>query len=291
MPKSKYTFAGEPSSYFRGQDLKVTRESDGRTILVNRKEQFWGLSVKSDYVLSQRSPEVQRAAHNLTLNALEHLEQAVTSFFWREVEHLAVQHGFSGKVWSEGRSGGWLCVDETEHFESSSPAEPTADDRDSVERWLAFCFDADDLRKTAEGVFDDRILEANQDLQVQLSRYADWVGAEVRSLDGQVFKVERLGIQYGKPALEQPGKVFATPDEATLVRKADGNIPARLTADPVMEQIFKIIEFRGDVTREQLDAWLDADDDHDPNELYVEHVAPAVNAIEDAIKAAQGAQA
>jgi hypothetical protein len=283
-----YTFDSTPNSYFEGRDLRVTRARDGRTVIVNRKEGYWGLNIKSEWIRSQRSPAVQTAADNLPDGILSGLEVRTKDFFWREITHLAGTHGFNGYVYQEGRSGGWACVDETRSLKSSSPVEPTGKEKETVARWLNFCFDADELRETAEAYFDDRILEANQNLQVELSDYADWVGADVRTLDGPVLPVRQLDILQGRPIFRFGDNGFAFANETTLVRKADGSVPTRLTADPIMEEVFQIIEARGDVTSEQLNDWLDADEDHDPSELYIEHVAPAVDAIEDAIKAAAG---
>jgi len=284
---SEYTFDSQASSYFQGRDLRVTRQEDDRTIIVNRKEGFWGLDVKSEWIRSQRSAAVQTAADNLTDGLLSGIEQQEIDFFWRDAERLAATHGFSGTVFGEGRSGGWLCLDDTRTFESDTPIEPTGEEKETVARWLNFCFDADDLRITAEAYFDDLILAANQHLQVELAPYADWVGAEVQTLDGAIIKVARVEVRNGRPALmpEKPAKVFSFANEATLVRKADGEVPARLTADPIMEQVFQTVEARGSVTKDQLDAWLDASDDNDPSALYELHVAPAVDAIEDEITA------
>lgn len=280
-----YIFNTKPNSYFRGQDLRVEDTETHATITVNQKGDFWGLNVKAEYLMRQRDPAVQTAAANLTDGLLSGLEERAKEFFWREAEHLAVSHGFSGKLHQEGRSGGWLCLAETRDFESASPIEPTGEEKETIARWLNFCFEADELRETAEGYFDEAIQEANQSLQVELSMYADWVGAEIRTLAGDIIKVTKLDTTQGSAILRSGHSLFSFASEATLVRRLDGQVPSRLSADPIMEQVFQIIEARGDVTREQLNDWLDADDDHDPNELYVEHIAPAVNAIEDAIKA------
>lgn len=276
---SNYTFDTVNNSYFEGRDLRVTRDADGRTILVQRKDAFWGLNVKSEWVRAQRSEEVRTAANNLPDDQLDFAEEAAREFFWREAPHLAIKHGFEGDVYGEGRSGGWLCLGEK--FYSNSPVEPTDDEKESIDRWLTFCFEADELRETAEAYFDDRLLEANQNLQIELSEYAGWVGAEVQSLDGLIFKVGRLEIQYGRAALRDSERgVFAVAKESKLVRKADGTVPSRLTADPIMEQVFQIVEARGDVTKEQLDNFLDDEEGNDPVRLYEDYLGPAVREIE-----------
>lgn len=282
-----YTFSDQPNSYFRGIDLRVGRTDDGRVIVINEKEGFWALNVKSEWIFGQRTAAVRTAGENLTDDMMMRLEEQAKQFFYQEAEDLAVNHGFdggTGQIFYEGRQGGWLCLEGTRAFEATHPREPIDDEeRQYIDKWLAFCFEADKLREVAEAHFDELILRANQELQIQLSEYADWVGAEVGTLDGAVFEVAKLSVINGKPALHTGHSGFAFAKEATLVRKANGQIPARLTADPIMEQVLQIIEARGNLSRERIDHWLDADDDNDPICLYEQHVAPAVNAIEDLI--------
>jgi hypothetical protein len=281
-----FTFSEQPNSYFNGHDLRIGRQDDGRVITTNRRNDYWVLNVKSDWVRSQRSLAVQTAAANLTDLSLESYEEESKEFFWREAEHLAVTHGFNGTVYQEGRSGGWLAVEETNTFEALHPMQAiNKEEQAAIENWLAFCFDAIDLQEKAEEKFDADILEANQELQVELSEYVDWIGGSIESLDGYVAVATNLEVRNGKAAIGTEAW-FSFANEAKLVRKSDGSVPSRLTADPIMEQVFQIIEARGDVSGAQVNEWLDASDDNDPSALYQEHVASAVNAIEDEIKEA-----
>jgi hypothetical protein len=130
-----------------------------------------------------------------------------------------------------------------------------------------------------------RLREAMQELQLELLDYADWVGAEVQTLDGKVFKVAKLTAVNGRAALHTGRSGFAFATEAKLVRKADGQVPARLTADPIMEQVFQIIEARGALSKGEIDTFLDADDDHDPIALYQDEIVRGINAVEMQIEA------
>lgn len=281
----EFTFSDQPNSYFNGRDLRIGRKDDGRVIVVNVKDSYWALNIKSDWIRAQRPLAVRTAAANLPEQLLESLEMDALQFFWDEAEHIACSHGFSGNLYRKGRSGGWLAVQETHAFEALHPMQPTdAEEQKAIERWLAFCFDAVDLQVKAEEKFDCEILEANQALQIELSEYADWVGCEIRSLDRAIADVTKLEVINGHAALRTLAGWYSFATEATVTRKANGNIPARLTADPIMEQVFQVIEARGDVNGAQLNAWLDADDDNDPIRLYEESIAPAINAIEDEIK-------
>lgn len=278
-----YTFGKEPNAYFHGQDMTITRD-DGETIKVNRKDDMWAVNVKYDGTYHDLPPTCRLAVDNLPEGIVSGIEQQARENFWRDARMLAEENGYSD-IFSAGRSGGWLCVDKTRTWESPNPAEPTDDEREQVEDWIAFCFEAVALIDQAEGGFRGDLRDAQQDLQIELSTYADWVGAKVRTLDGETFKVARIEVRNGRVTLmpEKPAKAFSFATEATLVQKADGNVPARITADPIMEEVFETIEARGGVTKDQLDAWLDADDDNDPSALYEKHLAPEIDAIEDAI--------
>lgn len=112
------------------------------------------------------------------------------------------------------------------------------------------------------------------------------VGYEVQSLDGVNFIVKEAGVRYGKPAVIGRD-CFANPTEVTVLRREDGEVPSLRTADPIMQQIFAIVLARGEITKDRLERWLDADDDNDPTFLYEMHVAPGVNEIEDLVLAAE----
>lgn len=58
--------------------------------------------------------------------------------------------------------------------------------------------------------------------------------------------------------------------------------------DPIMEEVFAIIVARGEVTHETLAAYLRALDDPDGLTTYQSTIAPAINAVEDAIKEWEG---
>lgn len=280
---TNYIFNTQANSYFQGQDLRVEDTKTHRVILINVKDGMWALSVKSEWNLTQRSQAVQRAADNLTDQTLEHLEEASKDFFWREAEALAANHGLTDGVYQEGRSGGWLCVGDTRDWELVHPGEPVTDgERTAVERFLGFCFEADDLRDTAEVYFDDRILEANMNLQVELSEYADWVGAEIRTLDGAVGEVYKLDIRQGRPALVMAGNLFSFATEATLVRKANGRVPARLTASALMQQVLLQIESTGKFTRDEVEGYIE-EPDNAPDRLFTDFIEDAIDKIEDEI--------
>lgn len=64
---------------------------------------------------------------------------------------------------------------------------------------------------------------------------------------------------------------------------------ARQSADPIMEEVFQIIEARDDVEPRVLDSWLDAHECNDPAALYEAHISPAIDEIEAAIKESMAA--
>lgn len=277
-----YIFNTSPNSYFQGQDLRCERTDTHDVVLLNVKDGMWAVNVKSEWIRNQRSQAIQTAADNLTDSTLEHLEQSASDFFWREAQALAHEHGL-GDVFQAGRSGGWLAVSDTAGWELAHPAEPVTDgENKAVERFLGFCFAADDLRDTAEVYFDDRILEANMNLQIELSEYAEWVGGEVQTLDGPIEKVERLVVRNGRACLDFD-RMFAMATEATLVRKPDGKVLLRLKAGALMEQVFQILESRG-LDRAQIDAFLEDEEGNEPARLYQDYISPAISELERQMK-------
>jgi hypothetical protein len=279
-----YIFNFRPNSYFQGQDLRCERTDTHDLVLLNIKDGMWAVNVKDDLIFSQYPADVQHAANVLPEGVIDGIAERVKDDWWREADHMAEERGFSG-AFQAGRSGGWCAIGGTEHFEGADMIAPAGEDMESErDKFLALAFMLDDLTEAHEKFFSE-VRAAMQALQIELSEYAEWVGAEVQTLDGPIITVAKLNVVNGRAALYTGRSGFAFATEAKLVRKADGNIPARITADPIMEQVFQIIEGRANLTKEQIDGWLDANDDNDPTALYEEHVAPAVNAIEDEILA------
>jgi hypothetical protein len=53
--------------------------------------------------------------------------------------------------------------------------------------------------------------------------------------------------------------------------------------DPIMKEVFAVVTARQQVTDADVQGWLDAKGDSDAIDVYVWHVAPAINQIEDEI--------
>jgi hypothetical protein len=277
MPEAyRFTFG-------RGGDASLIR-ADGRTLRIGMLESTWGVRVRSRWLRTARPPAVRAAAHNLDGAPLRRIAALVTEDFWRGAEEAAAVAGFGAGCRRGGRSGAWALVPDTREFGSPSPWEVDPEEAEKVARWLELAFVLDDLRRAGEEEFDRCILAGNRELQVELSRHTDLVGAEVRTSGGAVEKVERLLVREGRACLDC-FRGFAFADEATVVRRADGQVPARLGADPIMEEVFRIIEERGGVSAGRLEDWLDACEEHDPTVLYEAHIAPAVDEIEDLVTA------
>ncbi len=277
-----YIFNTTPNSYFRGQDLRVEDTNTHEVITINRKEGHnWAVNVKHDFVYRSAPANVRAAIDALGDVKCENIEQSVQRAFWTEADALANEHGWAD-IHSAGRSSGWLVLPRT--WESPSPIEPVEDERDDVARWLRFCFAVTRLVEEAETRFQAELELAAQQLQIELSEYADWIGGEIRTLDGNNMPALKLSVRNGRACIEgdpDAGDGFSFATDSTLLRRKDGAQPARLEADAVMEEILQIIEARGNLSKQEIDNWLDTDDDHNPLVLYQDIVAPAVNEIED----------
>ncbi|HVX32600.1 MAG TPA: hypothetical protein VHA80_05605 [Solirubrobacterales bacterium] len=267
-----------------GGDATLIREADRRRLRVGVREATWALDVRSRWLRRGRTPAVRTAAENLDGEVLRRIAEEITDRFWSAADWMAVAAGFTAGCRAGGRSGGWALVGDARDPGARPPWAVDPGERRRAGGWLGLAFGIDELRRAAEEEFDHALLAANRELQVELSCHVDWIGAEVRTPDGSVERVERVLVREGRACLDFfDGFAFAA--EASLVRRADGEVPARSGADPIMEEVFRIIEARGEVSRRRLDDWLDAAEEHDPTCLYEAHVAPAVDAIEDAIVA------
>lgn len=217
-----YTFDAKPNSYFNGQDLGITRTSDARTVIVNRKGNAWAVNVKAEYTMQQRSLAVRTAASNLPDAVLSGLEEQCKDFFWSEAKDATKAQWLGDDIYQEGRSGGWAQIGATESFESTAPNAVLSKEQHAVDQFIALAFVLDDLRLEAEADFDAKILEANQELQIELSEYADWVGGSIRSLDGPVANVVKLEVMFGRVVLRTDASWFAFGTEAELLLRPDG---------------------------------------------------------------------
>ncbi len=276
VPAGRYFFDARPNSYFEGHDLRVESAETHETILVNRKDGMWAVNVKDDVSGSHYPADVKAALELLPESVQDALYEEGKRDFWDSAHLLAQGAGFE-RIYQIGRSGGWMALAGTEDW---SPADIFDYKKNAkVQAFLIVAFEAAKSIEGARDYYFSRVRETMQELQSELSEFADWVGAEVRTLDGAIEKVERLVIRDGRPCLDF-FQGFAFAHEATLVRRADGNVPARLTADPIMEQVFQIIEARGELTREELDEFFEDEEGNDPSRLYEDYIGPAISALE-----------
>jgi len=271
---TRYTFNTKPNSYFRGRDVRVSNGSD--SVLINLKDNMWAVNVKAELVRHTMPADVQIALYALPDAVAEACEQRAQENWWDDAKLLAAENGFN-TIYSAGRSSGWMAVDGTQDWDP----ECLFDLGQDAVRFLTLAFEATGAIGAAEQDFYSQIREAMQELQIELSEYADWVGAEVRALDGDLMEVCKLDVIQGRAALCGPGDFgFSFCTESKLVRKADGNVPHRLTADPIMEQVFLILEARGELTREQIADFLEDEEGNEPARLYEDYIGPAINELE-----------
>lgn len=219
-----YSFGSESNSYFNGRDEVITRDDDAR-IKVNIKDGMWAVNVKAHAIASTMPADVQNAISNLPDSVLQVAEDQAREGWWIAVQEIAVSHGFD-KVYSAGRSGGWMAVNGTQDWHPNELFEPEEDD-DSIERFLALAFDAVASIESAREDFYYRVREAFGELQLELRDASDWVGAAVSSLDGDRFTVERLAVRDGRPVFmeKEPATDYSFAGEVTLWAKGVSNLP------------------------------------------------------------------
>lgn len=124
-----FTFRNESNAYFQGNDVVATRERDGREIKLNGKDGYLAVNVKDrkhgygfftkDSMpegLAEKAADLNRAnksrmeGHDYLEDWTDLLYQRAQETFWNDAKWLAEDAGFKG-VFSEGRSGGWCCIE------------------------------------------------------------------------------------------------------------------------------------------------------------------------------------
>lgn len=284
---SAYTFDTEPNAYFLGQDVRVTDHANGATILVNVKDGMWAVNVKDDVIHASYPRDIQNALDTISEREAASAYNAAIESWWDDAQSSASERGFEDGVNTAGRSSGWMALPDTSDWEPTMLLSPKGQlELTRRDRFLSLGFEVvANIDKVRESVFFENVRSAMLALQTDLSQFTDWVGAEVQTLDGQIEKVERILVRDGRPCLDF-SQGFAFANEAKLVRKADGGVPARVTANPFMELVFQIIEARGLVNREQLDAFLEEQEGNEPARLYEDFLSPAISELEHRIREA-----
>lgn len=139
-----YTFANQSNSYFMGNDVRVTRDSDGESIVINGKDGMVAVRVKNhDFFISPREAELHALAEDLnranascTLDGQDYtdlLYDRARESWWEGANWLASEAGFE-RVYSAGRSGGWCCIAGTNADRMANVIMDPQDDADMEER-------------------------------------------------------------------------------------------------------------------------------------------------------------
>lgn len=221
-----YTFDTKPNSYFQGRDVRVSSEKRGGTVILNEKDGMWAVNVKDDETLRDYPADVQLAIANLPEGVIEGIAERVREQWWREANELADNHDFEDGVTQEGREGGWMAVINTKTWEPSTlldPSEPW-EERDR-NRFLALAFDAIANMDHARQNFFTEVREAHQELQHELLAASEWVGAHVRSLDGENFVIGLVTVRNGRPIFTNgTSSRFSFANEVTLIDKGSSQL-------------------------------------------------------------------
>jgi len=142
MTEQRYTFSSADNSYFNGRDVRVTDTKTGASILVNVKDRFWAIDVKDADTFHSWPSDVKTAAEKIGDAETENLYNRVQESYWQWARtDLAWRSGFS-TVYSAGRSGGWLAVEDTQNWDPESMLNPGEEEHEDVGRFLALAFEA-----------------------------------------------------------------------------------------------------------------------------------------------------
>lgn len=129
---NEYDFGYGGNAYFNGRDGTITRVSDGATVRFNVKDGMLAVSVKDySFGLRDSAPEdVKAMAAELPRRVSEWgelvpadqamYESHARPHFWNDAEWLVTEDPeapeWATDTWAAGRSGGWCCIDGTQHY-------------------------------------------------------------------------------------------------------------------------------------------------------------------------------
>jgi hypothetical protein len=133
---------------------------------VSYRDNHPAVNVK-DQRLYWRDPNVRPMLEQLGEQRAEAIYQETAEFFWNETApEIAREHGYTGEVYSAGRSGGWLYVNGvTLEYELDEPR-PIG----PLDEWDTEAFEArDQFLKFAEAI-DKAVDEAGDDYVYRLGQ-------------------------------------------------------------------------------------------------------------------------
>lgn len=291
-----YEFSSEANAYFNGHDVTVTdRENGGKSIKVQLKDGMWAVEVRDHLIHRDYPRDVRLGIENLSEQTVEALYQCQVEGYWRDAHLIADESETFSNVYSAGRSSGWAALDGTQNWEPDMLLEPTpGGDRERRDEFLKVAFELVALIGERRQMFFEDVREAHQELQLDLLTYSEYVGAEIRTLDGHEMKVQQITVLNGAIRLHGP-EVFALADEFKLLRTADGRVAevecpnCGLAVDPrkpahstgcVVGGLLAVIEDRDEFDFATVDDLSVIDTD----ELWGRFLGPAADQIEQELK-------
>lgn len=136
----RYKFHGGREPFSGNGALVVHDETTDATVKVNVKDNMWAIDVKDNVTRRDLPEPAQKAADKLGDSRVEAIYGGAVEAFWDWAQEAATDHGFA-KVYSAGRSGGWLAVDGTQDWEPVELLQPSDEFRADRDRFLTLAFD------------------------------------------------------------------------------------------------------------------------------------------------------
>lgn len=214
----KFQERGEPFTGIRS--VTVTRDDSDTSVRINIREGMWAVDVKDRETYASLPEPAQKAADKLGESATNAIYEGAKEAYWDWAQDAAQEHGFS-RVYSAGRSGGWMAVDGTQGWDPSELLLPTDELRAERDAFLALAFEAVEMMAHYRNEFIDNLGAAaiapqhlphsSEPIRVLAVLWDDEDGPNCDLYRNKPVLLAQLGTHYEgvvNDALNNPGRGF-----------------------------------------------------------------------------------
>jgi hypothetical protein len=227
----RYKFHGGGEPFSGNGALVITDATTDATVRVHVKDDMWAIDVKDNVTRRDLPEPAQKAADKLGDSRTEAIYSGAVEAFWDWAQEAATERGFA-KVYSAGRSGGWLAVEGTQDWEPLEVLQPTDEFRADLERFLTFAFEVvgmiDHFRNEfvnnlgSAALAPEQVPHSSEPIRVLAVLWHNDDGLNCDLYRNKPALLGALGTGYEgtvTTAITEPGKAIAFDgDEGTVVR-------------------------------------------------------------------------
>lgn len=217
----RYEFQSGRDPFSGNGSISVTDTSSDATVHVHIKDGMWAVDVKDRNLRSDLPQASQDAADLLGDNTAEAIYRESQEAFWVWAQEAAADCGFE-KVYSTGRSSGWLAVDGTQDWDPAELLRPTEDFLTHRDAFLKLAFETAEMIGTfrfdyetnlvaAANVASEHGTSATEPIRVLAVLWDDEAGPNCDLYRNKPVLLAQLGTHYEgvcTDAINHPGQGF-----------------------------------------------------------------------------------